>query len=54
LKDAIDFVEKESERLLDLYFEQANIFSAVVGIFGVLALDSSSPYKRHKHPDIAQ
>jgi hypothetical protein len=37
-----------------LYFEQANIFSAVIGIMGVRALDSLSPYKRHKHPDVAQ
>jgi hypothetical protein len=54
LKSAIDFVEERAEELLDLYFEQANIFSGVVGIFGVRALDSISPYKRHKHPDIAQ
>jgi hypothetical protein len=54
LKGAIDFVEEKAEELIDLYLEQANIFSAVVGIMGVRALDSLSPYKRHKHPDIAQ
>jgi hypothetical protein len=54
LKSAIDFVEEKAEELIDLYLEQANIFSAVVGIMGVRALDSLSPYKRHKHPDIAQ
>jgi hypothetical protein len=54
LKSAIDFVEEKAEELIDLYFEQANILSAVVGIMGVRALDSLSPYKRHKHPDIAQ
>ncbi|MGD1069788.1 MAG: hypothetical protein ABSB15_06580 [Bryobacteraceae bacterium] len=54
LKNAIEFVEERAEELLDLYFEQANIFSGVVGIFGVRALDSLSPYKRHKHPDVAQ
>jgi hypothetical protein len=54
LKNAIDFVEEKAEELIDLYLEQANIFSAVVGIMGVRALDSLSPYKRHKHPDIAQ
>lgn len=54
LKNAIDFVEERTEDLLDLYFEQANIFSGVIGIFGVRALDSLSPYKRHKHPDVAQ
>jgi hypothetical protein len=54
LRSAIDFVEDQAEELIDLYFEQANIFSGVVGIIGVRALDSFSPYKRHKHPDIAQ
>jgi hypothetical protein len=54
IRNAIEFVEEEAEKLIDLYFEQANIFSAVIGILGVRALDSLSPYKRHKHPDIAQ
>lgn len=30
------------------------MFSAVIGIFGTIALDSLSPYKKHKHPDVAQ
>jgi hypothetical protein len=54
LRNAIDFVEEKAEDLIDLYFEQANIFSGLIGILGVRALDSLSPYKRHKHPDIAQ
>lgn len=54
IKNAIDFVEEKAEELIDLYFEQANIFSGVIGILGVRALDSISPYKKHKHPDIAQ
>lgn len=54
LRNAVDFVEEKAEDLIDLYFEQANIFSGVIGIFGVRALDSLSPYKRHKHPDVAQ
>jgi hypothetical protein len=37
-----------------LYFEQANVFSAIVGIMGVKALHAVSPYKKHKHPDVAQ
>jgi hypothetical protein len=40
--------------LVDLYFEQANVFSAIVGIVGVKALDAVSPYKKHKHPHVAQ
>jgi hypothetical protein len=47
-------LKEKAEELIDIYLEQANIFSAVVGIMGVRALDSLSPYKRHKHPDIAQ
>lgn len=54
IKHAIDFIEIRAEELVDLYLEQANVFSAVVGIFGIRALDSLSPYKRHKHPDVAQ
>lgn len=30
------------------------MFSGIVGMYGVRALDSISPYKRHKHPDVAQ
>jgi hypothetical protein len=51
---AVDFVERETADLVDLYFEQANVFSAIVGIFGVKALHAVSPYKKHKHPDVAQ
>ncbi|MGH9353506.1 MAG: hypothetical protein ACRD2G_15320, partial [Terriglobia bacterium] len=46
-------IQKAAE-LVDLYFEQANIFSGVIGVLGAKALDALSPYKRHKHPDIAQ
>lgn len=51
---AVKFVETETADLVDLYFEQANVFSAIVGIFGVKALHAISPYKKHKHPDVAQ
>lgn len=54
LRSAIDFVEEKAEELIELYFEQANVFSGIVGMFGVRALDSLSPYKKHKHPDVAQ
>ena len=54
IRNAIDFIEEKAEELIDLYYEQANIFSGLIGILGVRALDSFSPYKRHKHPDIAQ
>lgn len=52
--NAVDYVEDRVADLVELYFEQANVFSGIVGIFGVKALDALSPYKRHKHPDVAQ
>jgi hypothetical protein len=54
INKAVDFIEIQTAELVDLYFEQANVFSGIVGILGVKALDAISPYKKHKHPDIAQ
>ena len=54
IRKAIVSIEEKAEELIDLYYEQANIFSGVVGILGVRALHSLSSYKKHKHPDIAQ
>lgn len=54
IRKAVEFIETQASDLVDLYFEQANVFSGFVGMFGMRALDSISPYKRHKHPDIAQ
>jgi len=54
IKRAVAYVERKSADLIDLYLEQANVFSAIVGIFGIKALHAISPYKKHKHPDIAQ
>lgn len=54
IRRAITYIEKEADDWLDVYYEQANIFSGLVGILGVRALHSISPYKRHRHPDIAQ
>jgi hypothetical protein len=52
--NAVDYVENRVADLVELYFEQANVFSGIGGMFGVKALDAVSPYKRDKHPDIAQ
>jgi hypothetical protein len=54
IRGAIDFIEREAEEFVEVYYEQANVFSGLIGIFGVRALHSISPYKRHKHPDVAQ
>jgi len=47
-------MEKELGDLVELYFEQANVFSAVVGIFGTGALDAVSSYEKHRNIDTAQ
>jgi hypothetical protein len=54
IKKAVDYVEKNTVDLVDIYLEQANVFSGIVGIYGVKALHAVSPYKKHKHPDVAQ
>lgn len=54
IREAIEHVEDRATDLIDIYFEQANVFSAIVSIMGVQALHSLSPYKKHKHPDVAQ
>jgi len=54
IRKAIEYIEREATDLIEVYFEQANVFSGLVGIFGVRALHSLSPYKKHKHPDVAQ
>jgi hypothetical protein len=54
IRQAIEHVEDRAAELIDIYFEQANVFSGIVGILGIQALHALSPYKKHKHPDIAQ
>ena len=54
VRRAIDYMEKELAELVEIYFEQANVFSAIVGIFGTKALDAVSNYEKHRHADMAQ
>lgn len=54
IKKAVDYIESQTADLIDIYLEQANVFSAIIGIFGVKGLHAVSPYKKHKHPDVAQ
>lgn len=51
---AIEYVERELADLVDVYFEQANVFSALVGIFATKALDANSVYEKHRNIDTAQ
>jgi hypothetical protein len=54
IRRAIDYIERELAELVDIYYEQANVFSAIVGIFGTKALDSVSNYEKHRNVDTAQ
>src|SRR5262249_32048960 len=54
IRRAIEYIEKELADLVDLYFEQANVFSALVGMFGTRALDQLSNYEKHRHSHTAQ
>jgi hypothetical protein len=40
IRRAIEYMERELADLVEIYFEQANVFSAIVGILGTRALDS--------------
>ncbi len=51
---SIAYVEREADGLIDIYFEQQNVFSAIVGIFGTRALDTFSVYEKVKHSFEAQ
>lgn len=54
IRRAVDYMEKELAELVEIYYEQANVFSAIVGIFGTKALASVSNYEKHRHADTAQ
>ena len=54
LRRAIDYIETETADLSDIFFDQASVFSALFRSYCLRALHSLSPYKKHKHPDIAQ
>jgi hypothetical protein len=54
IRKAIEYVERELADLIDLYFEQANVFSALVGIYATKALDANSVYEKSRHADLAQ
>jgi hypothetical protein len=54
IRRAVDYTERELADLVEIYFEQANVFSGIVGIFGAKALHTFSPYEKHKNVDTAQ
>lgn len=54
IKKSVEYIEREAGNLVELYFEQANVFSGVVGILGTRALDTFSVYEKSRHADLAQ
>lgn len=54
IRRAIDYIERELSELVDIYYEQANMFSGIVGIYGTKALDAVSNYEKHRNIDTAQ
>jgi len=54
IRRAVDYIEKELAELVDIYLEQANVFSAIVGIYGTKGLDAFSSYEKHRHSYTAQ
>lgn len=54
IRRAVEFIEREASDLVDIYYEQKNVFSAIVSILGTRALDSFSSYERHKNVHTAQ
>ena len=53
---AIEFMEERlSEQLfIDLYVEQANLFSGIVSSTSITAMNDVSNYEKHRHSDTAQ
>ena len=54
IRRSIQYIERELSELVEIYHEQMNVFSAIVGIFGVRVLDSVSNYEKHRNIDTAQ
>jgi len=54
IRKAIEYIERELADLADIYFEQANVFSALVGIYATKALDANSVYEKNRNLDLAQ
>ncbi len=54
LARVIASVEDEVDQFVEVYFEQANVFSALVGIFAARAFSALTVYEKHRHTDLAQ
>lgn len=56
IRGSVEYIERslKDRDWVDLYIEQANVFSAIVGMFGTKALDQLSNYEKHRHSATAQ
>ncbi|HUU11727.1 MAG TPA: hypothetical protein VM431_14465 [Phycisphaerae bacterium] len=54
IRRTIEYIERELADLIEVYYEQANVFSALVGMFGTKGLDAVSNYEKPRHLDTAQ
>lgn len=54
IRKAIEYIERGLIDLVEIYLEQANVFSALVGIYGAKALDANSVYEKSRDIDVAQ
>jgi hypothetical protein len=54
IKKSVEYIERELSNFVEVYLEQMNVFSAIVGIFGTIALDRHSVYEKVRHLDISQ
>ncbi len=54
IRKSIEYIERQLTDLVEIYFEQMNVFSAIVGIYGTKAIDTHSVYEKVHHTDIAQ
>jgi hypothetical protein len=54
IRRAIEYLERELADFVDLYYEQADVFSAIVGILGTKALDAVSNWEKPPHKYTAQ
>lgn len=54
VRKAVEYIEKQMADLVAIYYEQANVFSALVSIYGAKALDANSVYEKSRNLDVAQ
>ena len=53
IRNAVEYIERELTDLVEIYFEQSNVFSGLVSMFGTRALDSNSVYEKNRNRDVA-